>query len=447
VVAVSGGADSIALLIGLHRIAGELGLLVRAAHLHHGLRGPEADQDLAFVRALCSRLGVPLTWSRWNTRLRMRRRGLSGQAGLRVLRREFLLRTAEKAGAVAIATAHTSDDQLETMLLRLIRGTGLPGLGGMSPRRGAWIKPMLGATRADVEADLAKAGQPWREDRSNRDLRYARTRVRQLAIPALLECLDPSLDRKRARAKLLRRTLDTAREARGAHRALDRWASRVLPRFSRIQPGVAALDGKALGAIPLAIRRAVLRKVWQRLESNQGLTGRNLQALDDLIRNPHGTALVALPGGWQADRDGGGIRFRKARQITLPEPLRLRVPGRVSWNSYDVKGRWTTAGRALRGLPAKSSDVEFFAAEGIEGGLEVRVARADERFIPFGRRHSIRIGEFLSKQRVSRQLRICPAVLADHGGILWVIGVRRSARAMVRATTRRALRVHAESHD
>jgi TilS substrate C-terminal domain len=190
-----------------------------------------------------------------------------------------------------------------------------------------------------------------------------------------------------------------------------------------------------------------LRKVWQRLESNQGLTGRNLQALDDLIRNPRGTALVALPGGWQADRDRGGIRFRKARQTTLPEPLRLRVPGRVSWNSYDVRGRWTTAGRALRGLPAKSSDVEFFAAEGIEGGLEVRVARADERFIPFGRRHSIRIGEFLSKQRVSRHLRIRPAVLADHGGILWVIGVRRSARAMVRATTRRALRVHAESHD
>ena len=134
-VAVSGGADSTALLLALHRLAPELGLELCAAHLHHGLRGRDADADLAFAGTLCRRLGVPLAAARWDARTRMRRRGLTGENGLRTLRREFLVAAARRAGAAAIATAHTADDQLETVLMRLLRGTGLTGLGGMRPRR------------------------------------------------------------------------------------------------------------------------------------------------------------------------------------------------------------------------------------------------------------------------------------------------------------------------
>jgi tRNA(Ile)-lysidine synthase len=184
-VAVSGGADSTALLLGLHALADEMGFELHAAHLNHGLRGAEADGDQAFVAALCGHLGIPLSAARWDCDARMKRRRLAGQSGLRTLRREFLMAAAHRAGASAIATAHTADDQLETLLLRLARGTGLAGLGGMRPRRGVWIKPLLAATRADIEADLRDLAQPWREDRSNADLRYARSRVRHEVIPAL----------------------------------------------------------------------------------------------------------------------------------------------------------------------------------------------------------------------------------------------------------------------
>ena len=143
-VAVSGGADSTALLLGLANLAAGLGLTLHAAHLHHGLRGADADADLAFVRALCARRGVPLIAARMDGRARLQARGLSGQDGLRVLRREFLLRAARRAGATHIATAHTADDQLETILLRLGRGAGLPGLGGIAPRRGRFIRPLQG---------------------------------------------------------------------------------------------------------------------------------------------------------------------------------------------------------------------------------------------------------------------------------------------------------------
>ena len=201
-VAVSGGADSSALLVSLASVAGEFGLALTAAHLHHGLRGADADADLAHVRALCERLDVPLLAARWDCRARMRREGLSGEDGLRRLRRRFLLAAAHRAGAAAIATAHTADDQLETVLMRLARGTGLAGLGGMRPRHGCWLKPLLEATRVDAEHDLSGARIAWREDASNAERTWLRNRVRLDVVPALLAGA--------ARAALARREIGRA---------------------------------------------------------------------------------------------------------------------------------------------------------------------------------------------------------------------------------------------
>jgi len=204
-VALSGGPDSTALLLGLARIAPEFGLSVDAAHLHHGLRGADADTDLDHVRALCARAGVALRAARWNTRRRMQARGLTGQNGLRVLRREFLRAAARRAGARAVATGHTADDQLETLIMRLARGASLAGLGGMRERRGGWIKPLLEVTRAEIEADLTRAGIAWREDRSNADPRYLRNRIRRDAIPALLRAVAPGVPERTSRARLARK--------------------------------------------------------------------------------------------------------------------------------------------------------------------------------------------------------------------------------------------------
>ncbi len=332
-IAVSGGADSTALLLGLRSVAPEFGLSLQAAHLHHGLRGAEADADLAFVRDLCARLGVPLATARWRCRARMARRGLSGQAGLRTLRREFLGRAAGRAGATAIATAHTADDQLETLLLRLMRGTGLVGLGGMRPRRAGWIKPLLGTARVDIEADLRAIGQPWREDHTNHDPRYARSRVRDEVVPALLRALDPTLatDTRpeaasdggrraggslpraaRVRAGLVRRAAATARELRGAGRLVTRKSARILARVARIDSGEIALDSRRLASYPFLIQRTTLRLLWQRPgHAEHDLTERHLNALQSLIATAHGGSRVDLPHGWWAERDRGTIIFRR----------------------------------------------------------------------------------------------------------------------------------------
>ena len=456
-VAVSGGADSTALLIGLGSLSHDLGLRLHAAHLHHGLRGAEADADLEFVRALCGRLGVPLIAARWDTRARLRRRGLSGQAGLRTLRREFLLAAARRAGARAILTAHTADDQLETLLMRLARGTGLSGLPGMRPAlatghgpggRMLWLKPLLGATRAEIEADLVRAGQTWREDRSNRDPRYARNRVRHEAIPALIRALLPGLDPVRGRALLARRAAQAASGTLVAARALEDLAERVLGRAGRIRTGMAALEIRRLAALPAGLRLAVFSRLWRRTGPHaSGLTRRHLAALDGLIDRARGRAIIQLPGRWSAERDRDVVRFRSGAPERRPVRARLRLPGRLEWDGALLTARWTSGAAARRRMATGSGTGEFFAADDLDGPLVVRRAQADERFVPFGRTRAAQLGRFLGKQGVSNDIRKHPTVLADAGGILWVVGVRRSARAPVIAATRRALWVHAERHD
>jgi tRNA(Ile)-lysidine synthase len=445
-VAVSGGADSTALLMGLDRIRHEFGLELCAAHLHHGLRGVDADGDLEFVRSLCGRLGVPLHAARWDTRARMRRRGLGGQGGLRTLRREFLLATAHGTGACAIATAHTADDQLETVLLRLLRGTGLPGLSGMWPRRGVWIKPMLGIARAAIEQDLRVAGQSWREDDSNRDRSYARNRLRHDAIPTLIRALDPDLDPGRARGSLALRVAATALEIRNADR-LIRSMTRG-PSVRRLGPGRVLIDPRALPSSE-ALRNALMRKAWAMTASGPGLTSRHLMDLRRLTHPGRPGRRIVLPGGASAERDGDVIHLRSDVPGIEPDlpSARLAVPGRAEWGGATLEGRWITGRGALNRLQRKLGSDEYFAADGIDGELELREGRADERFVPFGRRRAVSLGEFLGRERIHGGPRHHPRVLADAGGILWLVGCRRSARAPVTTTTRRALWVHAERHD
>jgi len=321
-VAVSGGADSTALLAGLARVTPEFGLTLHAAHLHHGLRGSAADADLRLVRRLCASLGVPLLAARCDAAALMRRHGLAGENGLRVLRRRFLHAARRRSGAAAIATAHTADDQLETVLMRLLRGSGLTGLGGMRERHGAWLKPLLDATRLEIASDLRRARIAWREDASNLDPAWTRNRVRHRAIPALLAALDPGLagagargpvsgrTPEQARAAFARRVALAAREARDARRAIGVWLGRSLPSLAGRSTGPSALPAEALASLPIAARRMALRRAFGlTAPPGTGLTRRHLAALCNLVGASCSRGRVDLPEGVRAERAGGTVRF------------------------------------------------------------------------------------------------------------------------------------------
>ena len=320
-VAVSGGADSTALLVALASVAHEQALDLHAAHLHHGLRGREADGDARAVQRLCARIGVPLSLARWDCRARMRRRGLAGEAGLRTLRREWLRRVARATGAAAIATAHTADDQLETLLMRLARGTGLAGAPGMRARRGRWLKPLLHVTRADIELDLRRHGLTWREDASNVSPGMLRNRIRHVAVPALLDAMGVrAADPVARRAPLARRAAAHAADlARAAH-ALEARAARGLARARR--PGQdAAWDAGLLNRLGAPVLQLALRRAWRLAgePGSPGLTGRQLDPILAAIARPGSRSArveVALPHGWTARLAGGVLRFdTRARAI------------------------------------------------------------------------------------------------------------------------------------
>ena len=455
-VAVSGGADSTALLVTLVRLARELSLELVAAHLDHRLRGEESRADRAFVTDLCLRLDVPLIAAAWDARRRLRRRHLAGQDGLRRLRREFLIGAARRARAAAIATAHTADDQLETVLMRLGRGAGLAGLSGIAARAGCWIRPLLAASRHEVEADLRAAGIPWREDRSNDDDAYLRARIRRRAVPALLEALaGPALhppdthDRAGVRrAALAGRVARAALEARAASRLAAQQARRLLARLARIQGGEIALDSRGWRSYPYAARRSLLGLLWRRLRPAQGgLTWVHLGALDALAGSARGDGRIELPGGWVAERDRHVLAFRPVAPANVRPIDPDAIPRDRRFKLAGITGGWTSGAVARRRLRSRPEDREFFAAEALEGPLELRPARVDETFVPFGRLRARRLGEFLGNQRVPRAARSRPLVLADRRGILSVIGVRRSARAPLTSATRRVLWIQAERHD
>ncbi|MCC6650463.1 MAG: tRNA lysidine(34) synthetase TilS, partial [Candidatus Eisenbacteria bacterium] len=295
-VATSGGADSTALLAALCSLAGELGLSLHAAHLHHGLRGADADADLAHVRESCLRLGVPLTALRMDGRARLRHEGLSGEAGLRSLRRRFLLAAAQRANCAFIATAHTADDQLETLLMRLARGTGLTGLGGMRARHGVWIKPLLGATRADIERDLARAGLSWREDASNASDDHLRNRIRHAVVPALARAVSPAGAIAATRATLARHAAASARDAAGGARAVRALAARVLARAVDERDPLRA-DLRVLAAQRnAAVRAAAFRLWWKRANpASSGLQRPALAMLLARLGRPAAAARLELP--------------------------------------------------------------------------------------------------------------------------------------------------------
>lgn len=366
-VAVSGGADSTALLAALASLAREFALEVHAAHLHHGLRGADADADFEHVRALCARLGVPLHAGR------LRPASHASEGSLRTARRRFLMTVAKRARCVAIATAHTADDQLETTLMRLARGTGLSGLAGMRPRHGAWLKPLLEATRADIERDLAAARLDWREDASNGSRAFLRNRVRLDVVPALARAAAASASAAptaaaeaasapaRARETLARHAAAAARELAEADVAIRRRARALLARATDAhQPG--RLDLVAVAAHPeAAVRRAVLRSWWTRVcPDSSGLPRPALEALLGRLARPLEAAELALEGGRIARVRGGHMALDEKPSATSRRATasKGRRPSEGRPGNVMVRRRSTTRRANRSTAPARARAAE-----------------------------------------------------------------------------------------
>jgi tRNA(Ile)-lysidine synthase len=306
-VAASAGIDSTVLAHGVDALRGELAIELRLAHVHHGLRGAEADADEAFVRSLAAALGVPCLSRRVAPhRLRegrsSRERPTLQEAARRV-RYEALAELAEAAGAERVATAHTLDDQAETVLLRLLRGSGPAGLGGIPERSpdGRIVRPLLAVPRAEIERFALARGLLWREDASNRDPAYARSRLRRDWLHGFADAFNP---------QWLRAIGDLAeaqrKESDWIEQLVTQEASRRLSRAGA--EWLLACDG--WDALPAALARRLVRRVLHEVGAGRDLSRLHLERVLAFVARAGTGKRLQLPGGVVLERERGGVRLQ-----------------------------------------------------------------------------------------------------------------------------------------
>ncbi len=433
-VALSGGADSVALLLALAAARQAEGLVLSAIHVHHGLRGAEADADARFVRELAARLECPLRVEHGDVPAMAAQRGQGTEEAARALRYGIFRRLLQAGELDAVATAHTLDDQAETVLMKLLRGAWTEGLGGIAPvvevPGGRIVRPLLAVTRGEVLVYLEAAGQTWREDKTNAELVYTRNRVRHTLLP-LLEEFNPQVRVQMARlaavardeeawwqgelARVLPAVLLPGRATRGGGRA-----SSTHPEQSSV-----AMEVERLRAMHPALQRRVLRAA-------AGQLGVSLPA--DAVES-----LLSMTGpearkssGTNAGTANGGSSTAKSRGVlTLPGGLRAERTPRELRLSLVIEDPSDTAA-AVYTLPVPGSvvaseygvEVTAEVAETTEphSAIEVRRWRPGDRVTLRYGRGAKKVAEVLDRLRVYGKDRENWTVVARGARVLWMRG-------------------------
>jgi tRNA(Ile)-lysidine synthase len=433
-VAVSGGADSVALLHSLHQAAKQHRWRLTVAHLNHGIRGKKASDDAAFVEAMARRLRIPCVVGRARVPALAKRKGISLEMAAREARYAFLVRTARAVKADVMATAHTADDQVETILLKLVRGAGRGGLSGMAAHSLVeglpLMRPLLDVSRGEIEAYLRERNLSWREDESNRDTAFLRNRVRHELLPFLEKKFNPQI-----REAVLR-----CGEVLGAEDAwMEGLAQEILkdctltPALSPEGRGSRYVQSDKLYGYPLAARRRVIR-LWlvQQGVPAAGLDFESITRVEALLGRRQGSQTVELAGGWQVQRQYDRVSAGKApsaRRVGKNIPaIKVKVPGVTLVKGLGLRITVTLAPgivKARGGRPGVFPAQATLSAKGLEqGGLWVRPGKAGDRMSPFGMKGTRKIQDILVDAKIPRAVRGRIPVLVCAERVVWLPGYR-----------------------
>jgi tRNA(Ile)-lysidine synthase len=356
-VGLSGGADSVALLRALAERSTSLGLVLHAAHLHHGLRGAEADGDLEFARALAAELGLPFHESHADAGVAAQENSETIEEAARRLRYAWFRQLMASGEVDAVATAHTRDDQAETVLAKFLRGAWTEGFSGIHPvvefPEGRILRPLLGATRGEVEAYLGAIGQSWREDSSNQHLTFTRNRIRHELLP-LLEGWNPRLREHLTQMAELARDEDawwTAEVARLAPQLLlPGRAVRGGGRESGLAPSL-SFDVTRLAALAPALQRRLLRHAAQQIGA--ALDFPSTEALRSLALAGRAGQRRELAQGLIAERTPRELRLaiQAATGVEAAPEYSATLPGDIDAPAFGLRLRIETAAAEAAMLP------------------------------------------------------------------------------------------------
>jgi tRNA(Ile)-lysidine synthase len=474
VVGVSGGADSVCLLHVLAKWRKRLGIKLHIAHLNHQLRGAESEADAEYVSNLADSLGIPITIDKQDVAAYRVERNCSIEEAARELRYAFLARVAREGGANRIAIGHTRDDQVETILMHILRGTGITGLCGLAPcspmaydsREMPWraealsvakgqrsnllvIRPLLDITREETANYCQEHQLAPRIDSSNLSLSFFRNRLRLQLLP-LLRQYNPSLD------QALLRLADIAKEDNAF---IQQQASELWDEVTRQENSAIYLDRKQLASLSIALQRQLLRAAVTRLAGDaRDIEAGHIEAARSLLNKP-ASKRISLPHGLICQ--GGYDEIVIASEAwqsqlppcpfpPLPGEVPLKVPGKTVFPGWKVIAsifEERAGALSLRGAPSPSGEtgqsnlVADFDLDKTGTALFVRQRQPGDRFQPLGMSMLKKLYEFMVDAKVPRSWRGHIPIVCSPQQIIWLVGWRIDDRVKATEASKEILRL------
>jgi len=432
VVAVSGGADSVALLDMLASLT-DLRLTLVVAHLNHDLRGTESDADAAFVEELAARYGLAVTMRRVSVAEFSRTRKLSLEEAGRIARYEWFDTVARSCNARSVALGHHADDQAETFLLRLFRGSGTTGLASMRPLSSErYVRPLLTLTREEILDYLARRGLSCRHDSSNDDTAFLRNRIRHECLP-YLKSFNPAITER----------LTCAAEILAADElVLERLTDQLFCRVSHADSGGVVLQLKELRADLAGVRFRLYRRALHVLQGNLArITASHLKHIDQLVHSCRTQAKLSLPGGVTVLRCYETLHFLPAKEAPGNETWEIVIegPGRyVLPDGQAVSVRLTAPPVSFDGLPPFRA---FFDPGKAPFPWMVRTFRPGDRFQPFGMSGTRKVKDFFIDRKIPLPVRKLVPLFFSGAELIWVAGLRVAESGRIFPGTREVAEV------
>ncbi|MGB7281434.1 MAG: tRNA lysidine(34) synthetase TilS [Candidatus Acidiferrum sp.] len=443
-VGVSGGADSIALLLLLLELRDELGIVLSMAHLNHRLRGKASDADEQFVAKLAAKVGLEFYVERVDVAAKARREKANLEDAGRRARTEFFARLAAEGKVDCVAVAHTADDQAETVLAHILRGTGLAGLGGIHPRTESIARPLLGVRRAELRAYLRAKKQNWRDDATNQDTSRMRARIRKKLLPLLERQFQRSV------VAHLSYLAEFARENEEFLESLARERCEALAKKARDKTQIFVGDlllpmkeknicTDKKGECSALTKRMLFRLIQERKRGTGQIGAGHIASVLDLARHGENGKSLQLPGGVDVRRERNELVFctishrpgrRNAGKGEMEESGAVQYEHKIDFTTGDAALRLPQAGCVIRlrviDWPAKRGETKESGAVldrvRLRTPLVLRNWRFGDRLQPAGHHKAHKLKRLLNEKRVSRWERDGWPVLTSGGVLVWARG-------------------------
>jgi tRNA(Ile)-lysidine synthase len=432
VVAVSGGADSVCLLRILYELRDTLAMSLIVAHLNHGLRPLEDEKETEFVANLAGEFNLPLAHEEAHNLRRVPGTSLEEEA--RVIRYNFFEKILSEHNAQKVALGHNMNDQAETVLMNLLRGSGLRGLSGIPPmRENRYIRPLIQVTRDEIHAYLKDKDMSFILDSSNLEKKYLRNKIRLDLIPLLLTY----------QPRLIEHLGEFASLCREKNRSIEEEARNCLKKATlHVSQDAMDLSIGVLKNLPMSTRFDVIREAIKQIRGTlRRINGEHVKAVNDLINNPKPQVRTNLPEKVVVTKTYERLRFAKHAEVEIEGfSYRIEHIGSIHIPETNQVLFLEQVTKKDFSESSPSPHVAFVDLDRIEWPLLVRNFRLGDKFRPLGLKGSKKVKDIFIDKKISHQERKRTLILTDGNNIIWVCGIRIDERYRVRGSTRRILR-------